>query len=125
MDIPIVGDVQSVLQAINSRLQPVDEKERQEWQGMIDRWKDEYPLRYGSSPEGRIMPQHIIEKISELTQGEAIITTEVGQHQMWAAQYYRFKHPRSFITSGGLGTMGFGFPAAIGAKVARPDLTGY
>jgi acetolactate synthase-1/2/3 large subunit len=100
----------------------VDEKERQEWQGMIDRWKDEYPLRYGSSPEGRIMPQHIIEKISELTQGEAIITTEVGQHQMWAAQYYRFKHPRSFITSGGLGTMGFGFPAAIGAKVARPDL---
>lgn len=122
VDIPIVGDVQSVLQAINSRLQPVDEKERQEWQGMIDRWKDEYPLRYGSSPEGRIMPQHIIEKISELTQGEAIITTEVGQHQMWAAQYYRFKHPRSFITSGGLGTMGFGFPAAIGAKVARPDL---
>jgi len=122
VDIPIVGDVQSVLQAINSRLQPVDEKERQEWQGMIDRWKDEYPLRYGSSPEGRIMPQHIVEKISELTQGEAIITTEVGQHQMWAAQYYRFKHPRSFITSGGLGTMGFGFPAAIGAKVARPDL---
>ena len=122
VDIPIVGDVQYVLQAINSRLQPVGSEERLEWQGMIDRWKDEYPLRYGSSPEGRIMPQHIIEKIGELTQGEAIITTEVGQHQMWAAQYYKFKHPRSFITSGGLGTMGFGFPAAIGAKIARPDL---
>lgn len=122
VDIPIVGDVEYVLQAINSRLQPVEVEKRQEWQGMIDRWKDEYPLRYGSSPEGRIMPQHIIEKIGELTQGEAIITTEVGQHQMWAAQYYKFKHPRSFITSGGLGTMGFGFPAAIGAKIARPDL---
>ena len=72
------------------------------------------------------MPQHIVEKISELTQGEAIITTEVGQHQMWAAQYYRFKHPRSFITSGGLGTMGFGFPAAIGAKaVSYTHLFGY
>ena len=63
VDIPIVGDVQYVLQAINSRLQPVGSEERLEWQGMIDRWKDEYPLRYGSSPEGRIMPQHIIEKI--------------------------------------------------------------
>jgi acetolactate synthase-1/2/3 large subunit len=122
VDIPIVGDVQSVLQAINSRLQPVDSEKRQEWQGMIERWKDEYPLRYGTSAEGRIMPQHIIEKIGELTQGEAIVTTEVGQHQMWTAQYYKFKHPRSFITSGGLGTMGFGLPAAIGAKIARPDL---
>lgn len=121
VDVPIVGDVGDVLQAINSRLAPVED--RQEWLSIIDRWKDEYPLRYGTSPEGRIMPQHIVEKIYELTQGEAIITTEVGQNQMWAAQYYKYKHPRTFITSGGLGTMGFGLPAAVGAKIARPDMT--
>lgn len=68
------------------------------------------------------MPQHVVEKIYDLTQGEAIITTEVGQNQMWAAQYYKFKHPRRFLSSGGLGTMGYGFPAAIGAKIACPDL---
>lgn len=120
VDVPIVGDVHDVLEALNDRLGTVEE--RSEWLTIIDRWKDEFPLRYGNSPEGRIMPQHVIETIYEMTKGEAIITTEVGQNQMWAAQYYKFKHPRSFITSGGLGTMGFGFPAAIGAKIARPDL---
>jgi hypothetical protein len=118
--IPIVGQVKEVLQAINKRLDPVEESS--EWHKIIDRWKAKYPLRYGRSGEGRIMPQHVVEKISELTQGEAIITTEVGQNQMWAAHYYKFKNPRSFITSGGLGTMGFGLPAAIGAKIACPHL---
>ncbi|NLO20719.1 MAG: biosynthetic-type acetolactate synthase large subunit [Syntrophomonadaceae bacterium] len=118
--IPIVGQVKEVLQAINKRLDPVEEYS--EWHQIIDRWKAEYPLRYGISKDGRIMPQHVIEKISDLTQGEAIITTEVGQNQMWAAHYYKYKNPRSFITSGGLGTMGFGLPAAIGAKIACPHL---
>ncbi|MCX5779355.1 MAG: thiamine pyrophosphate-dependent enzyme, partial [Firmicutes bacterium] len=94
-----------------------------EWHHMIARWKDEFPLRYGTPSAGRIMPQHIVEKIFDLTQGDAIITTEVGQNQMWAAQYYQYKEPRSFLSSGGLGTMGYGFPAAIGAKLACPDKT--
>jgi acetolactate synthase-1/2/3 large subunit len=121
IDVPIVGDVHEVLEAINQRLEKADELG--EWHQTIDRWKQEYPLRYGPSCEGRIMPQHVVEKIYDLTRGEAIITTEVGQNQMWTAQYYQFKHPRSLLTSGGLGTMGYGFPAAIGAKVARPDQT--
>ena len=120
-DVPIVGDVKEVLNAVMERITDLPEG-NPEWLATIERWKDEYPLRYGASTTGRIMPQHVIECISELTDGEAIITTEVGQHQMWAAQYYKSKHPRSFISSGGMGTMGYGFPAAIGAKVARPDL---
>lgn len=119
VDIPIVGNVKDILQAILPKLEPTVNLD--EWHAIIERWKDEYPLHYGSSSEGRIMPQHIIEKIFDLTQGEAIITTEVGQHQMWSAQYYKYKHPRSFLSSGGLGTMGYGFPAAIGAKIACPD----
>lgn len=119
VDIPIVGDVKEVLAAINGRLEPVEEFG--EWHKTIDRWKEEFPMRYGPSAEGRIMPQHVVEKIYDITGGEAIITTEVGQNQMWSAQYFKGKHPRSFITSGGLGTMGFGFPAAIGAKIACPE----
>lgn len=118
VDVPIVGDLKEILQALLPRLQARD---LTPWHATIERWKDEYPLSYGLSRENRIMPQHIIEKICDLTQGEAIIATEVGQHQMWTAQYYKFHHPRSFLSSGGLGTMGFGFPAAIGAQVAYPD----
>lgn len=121
INVPIVGEVKEVLQAINSKLEIADDDHNAEWLETITRWKDEYPLRYGKSAEGRIMPQHIVEKIYDLTQGEAIITTEVGQNQMWAAHYYKFKYPRTFLTSGGLGTMGYGFPAAIGAKIACPD----
>lgn len=117
--IPIVGDVKEVLSSINQRLDEVEGYS--EWHKTIDRWKEEFPMRYGPSAEGRIMPQHVVEKIYDLTKGEAIITTEVGQNQMWAAQYFKGKNPRSFITSGGLGTMGFGFPAAIGAQIACPD----
>jgi len=117
--IPIVGDVKEALQSLLPRLN--SREELGEWHQIIARWKDEFPLRYGKPSEGRIMPQHIVEKIYDLTQGDAIITTEVGQNQMWAAQYYQYRHPRSFISSGGLGTMGYGFPAAIGAKIACPD----
>jgi len=120
VDVPIVGQVKEILQGINQRLDEVPEY--WEWHQTIDRWKEEFPLRYGNSCEGRIMPQNVIEKIYDLTRGNAIITTEVGQNQMWAAQYYKFEHPRTFLTSGGLGTMGYGLPAAIGAKIGRPDL---
>ena len=86
----------------------------------IRAWRRDWPLGYTKTGDG-IPPQYVVEQISELTDGEAIIATEVGQNQMWAAQYYRFKRPRSFITSGGLGTMGFGLPAAIGAQIGQPD----
>lgn len=119
INVPIVGDVKEVLQAINQRLEKVEE--RPEWLQTIARWKDEFPLCYPDSVEGRIMPQDVVERIYQHTQGEAIIATEVGQNQMWAAQYYQYKHPRSFVSSGGLGTMGYGFPAAIGAQVGCPD----
>ena len=119
INVPIVGDVKEVLQSINKRIDDVEESSQ--WLATIDRWKDEFPMCYPQSIEGRIMPQEVIERIYQHTQGEAIITTEVGQNQMWSAQFYKFKHPRTFITSGGLGTMGYGFPAAIGAQIACPD----
>ncbi|HEY0657441.1 MAG TPA: biosynthetic-type acetolactate synthase large subunit [Pyrinomonadaceae bacterium] len=89
------------------------------WWETIEAWKNFAPLSYESHPD-IIKPQFLCEEISRLTNGEAIISTDVGQHQMWLAQYYQFKHPRSFLTSGGLGTMGYGFPAALGAKIAYP-----
>ncbi|MDF2716000.1 MAG: ilvB [Paenibacillus sp.] len=91
-----------------------------EWLSRLGSLKREYPLRYADA-EQPLKPQAVIEMISETTDGEAIVTTDVGQHQMWTAQYYRFKRPRSLVTSGGLGTMGFGFPAAIGAQIGNPD----
>ena len=120
INIPIVGDVKEALQALVPRIE--SREELGEWHKTISRWKDEYPLRYGRASAGRIMPQHVVEKIYDVTQGNAVITTEVGQNQMWAAQYYQYKEPRTFISSGGLGTMGYGLPAAIGAKIARPDM---
>ena len=88
----------------------------------INTWKTKYPFAY-TQREGTIMPQQVIEEISRATQGDAIITTGVGQHQMWTAQFYRWRKPRQMITSGGLGTMGFGFPAAIGGSIGCPDQT--
>ena len=124
VDIPIVGDVREVLVELNERLQveaiEIDwlEKHR-EWNEQIAAWKREQPLRYAE--DGKLKPQYVIQQIYEVTGGDAIITTEVGQHQMWAAQYYLFDQPRRWVTSGGLGTMGFGFPAAMGAQIAHPD----
>ncbi|MGI6034801.1 MAG: biosynthetic-type acetolactate synthase large subunit [Limnochordia bacterium] len=117
VDIPIVGDLKRVLAGINQRIEP---RQDQGWLEEIDRWKKAHPLCYEPC-NGTVKPQYVVEQIYELTQGDAIITTEVGQNQMWAAQFYTFTKPRTFVSSGGLGTMGFGFPAAIGAQIGRPD----
>ena len=118
-DIPIVGDVKTVLEILNREAKRTD---ADEWRAQIAAWKREVPLRYEDS-DTELKPQWVIEMIYETTKGEAIVTTDVGQHQMWAAQFYKFSKPRSWITSGGLGTMGFGFPSAIGAQMAFPDRT--
>ena len=111
----IVGDAKTILRKLNARLDPVN---HDEWIAHIERMKDMYPLRY----DKRLLTgPYIIQTIDELTPDDAIIVTEVGQHQMWAAQYYNFRKPRTFITSGGLGTMGFGLGASIGTKIGNPD----
>ena len=111
----IVGDAKTILRKLNARLDPVN---HDEWIAHIERMKDMYPLRY----DKRLLTgPYIIQTIDELTPDDAIIATEVGQHQMWAAQYYNFRKPRTFITSGGLGTMGFGLGASIGTKIGNPD----
>ncbi|MGP8319789.1 MAG: acetolactate synthase large subunit [Methanosarcinaceae archaeon] len=116
VDIPIVGDAKGVLAGLTKH---AGRCKSENWIKKILEWKAKYPLHYVNSDEF-IKPQYIIEQIHEACE-DAIIVTDVGQHQMWAAQYFSFKEPRMFITSGGLGTMGYGFPAAIGAKVGRPD----
>ncbi len=124
VDVPVVGDVKRVLRELNSALREEDGKQwaevRKKWLRQIEDWKKERPLSYKKSDE-IIKPQFVVEKIYELTKGDAIITTEVGQNQMWASQFYKFDKPRRWLTSGGLGTMGYGFPAAIGAQFAHPD----
>ncbi|RXZ84123.1 biosynthetic-type acetolactate synthase large subunit [Paenibacillaceae bacterium] len=116
--IPIVGDIKTVLELANKEVQRAAKADA--WREQVQSWKREFPLQYKDS-NVELKPQWVIEMIHETTKGEAIVTTDVGQHQMWAAQYYRFNQPRSWITSGGLGTMGFGFPSAIGAQMACPD----
>ncbi|MDR3112397.1 MAG: acetolactate synthase large subunit, partial [Elusimicrobiota bacterium] len=115
--IPVVGDAKTVLKEL---IPLTESKKRNIWLKQIDDWKEEHPLSYEKTGS-KLYPQYIIETLCELTKGEAIVTTEVGQHQMWAAQYYNPKNSRMFLSSGGLGTMGFGFPAAIGAKFANPQ----
>jgi len=113
----ITGDIKEVLKRLNSR---IEEHNHDEWLESIFELKNKYPLKY--SQEGLSGP-YIIEEIYKITKGDAIITTDVGQHQMWTAQYYKFKKPHTFITSGGLGTMGYGLGACIGSKVGKPDKT--
>lgn len=118
VDIAIVGDVKETLARLVKRLQS---RVAGVWQEKVEQWKKEYPIEY--EVNGTLKPQQVISAIYRATRGEARITTEVGQHQMWAAQYYTYTRPRTFISSGGLGTMGYGFPAAIGVQVACPDET--
>ncbi|MDP6924467.1 MAG: biosynthetic-type acetolactate synthase large subunit [Candidatus Scalindua sp.] len=115
--IPVVGDAKNILTEL---IKHVSHVERKEWFEKIADWKKRYSSLYDNTSDV-VKPQYVVEQICEVTKGEAIVTTEVGQNQMWAAQYYTYTNPRSFLSSGGLGTMGFGFPAAIGAQLGCPD----
>ncbi|MFW5731086.1 MAG: biosynthetic-type acetolactate synthase large subunit, partial [Desulfonatronovibrionaceae bacterium] len=122
--IPIVSDCLYALEALEEELDELREiqweQKHSQWLTTTRDWAREHPLRYDED-KGYIKPQYVMEKIYEITKGEAVISTEVGQNQMWAAQFYHYHNPRTLLTSGGLGTMGYGFPAAIGAQVAHPD----
>ena len=118
VDIPIIGDIKNILEKLNKY---VLKKKETEWLNTIEDLKRKYPLKYINNEE--LKPQYIMETISKIAKDNTIIVTSVGQHQMWAALYYRHTEPRSFISSGGLGTMGYGFPAALGAKMGCPEKT--
>ena len=126
VDVPIVADCKRALTRLLEIVKAVGKPKKywqerfKDWWEQIELWRRRYPLSYREDPN-YIKPQFVIEKLYELTKGEAIIATEVGQNQMWTALFYKFKHPRTLITSGGLGTMGFGFPASIGAQIGNPD----
>lgn len=117
--IPIVGDAKNILANLLKEIKKLPDTS--DWLKVVEGWKKRYPLQYKDS--GKLKPQYVIEQIYKITKGDAIITTEVGQNQMWAAQWFKYNSPRTFISSGGLGTMGFGFPAAMGVKLGRPDKT--
>ena len=126
-DLPIVGDVRRVLSKLNKVAEelapthrPQNEGERRAWWDQINAWKQEHPLLPDTS-DSEIKPQHLMREIDRLSGGEAVVTVDVGQHQMWAAQFIRFNSPRLWLSSSGLGAMGFGLPSAIGAQFARPD----
>jgi acetolactate synthase-1/2/3 large subunit len=122
-DVPVVGPLKSVLAAMADELKPGN---TEPWLQQIADWREQFPLRYAPQEEqGPLKPQRVLEALNELTAGrdDVVFTTGVGQHQMWAMQYLQCDHPRTFVTSGGLGTMGFGVPAAVGARAARPDAT--
>ena len=121
VDVSVVGDVRHVLRQLNKQVKD-RRRDIRAWLEQIDAWKKKHPLKYRQSDDV-IRQEHIIAKIGEVTKHEAIVTTGVGQHQMWAAQWYQFKTPRGMLTSGGLGTMGYGLPSAIGAQMARPNET--
>jgi acetolactate synthase-1/2/3 large subunit len=113
----VVGDVKLVLAAL---LDQVEAKERTDWLKTIAEWQRDFPFGYETNSE-ELLPQYVIEEIYRATQGKAIIVTDVGQNQMWSAQFFKYTAPRTFLSSGGLGTMGFGLPAAIGAQIGKPD----
>ena len=117
VSIPCIGDAKRTLKQLVRFVKTAPDID--DWLAKINGWKEKAPLRY--TRDDKLRPQYVVEEIYNATKGEAIITTEVGQNQMWAAQYYKYTKPRTFLTSGGLGTMGYGFPAAIGAKVGKPD----
>jgi acetolactate synthase-1/2/3 large subunit len=124
--IPIVGDCKNVLTKLIKEyrsLETTDPSRMDEWWQRIEKWRADHPLRYDDSSDGEIKPQYMVQALYEATGGDAIVCSDVGQHQMWAAQYYHFSQPRRWINSGGLGTMGFGLPAAMGAQVGCPDAT--
>jgi acetolactate synthase-1/2/3 large subunit len=123
--VPIVGDARAILSALNAEIakrRPSSQSpDREGWLSQLGTWEEEKPLSYDQQPDGPIKVQYFIERLHAATDGDAVVTAGVGQHQMWASQYWKFSRPRSWINSGGLGTMGFALPAAIGAKAARPD----
>ncbi len=123
VDVHVQGDVKLVLEELMKKLADKPKASHPEWMAQIKEWKEKYPLCQVGADEESVLPQYVLETLADITDREAIITTEVGQHQMWAAEYYPFKNTRSFATSGGLGTMGYGLGAAIGAKVGNPDKT--
>jgi len=118
VDVPIVGDLKNVLAEINKELEP---KKHTEWTDKVKEWKNEYPLAHRNVGEDKLLPQEVLKAVNDILDGDAIVVTDVGQHQMWAAQYLTFKNPDTIVTSGGAGTMGFGVPAAMGAQVAARD----
>jgi acetolactate synthase I/II/III large subunit len=125
-DVPVVGPLKPVLAELTTRLRDEAVPGRTDaWLAQIDEWREQFPLRYSAEAGPMLKPQVVLERLQALTEGrdDVVWTTGVGQHQMWAMQYVRCDRPRTFITSGGLGTMGYGIPAAIGAKAARPDAT--
>lgn len=122
-DVHVQGDVKLALTEIMKKLSEKPKADHSEWMSSISKWKSEYPLRQVAADPEAVLPQYVLETLADITGSDAIITTEVGQHQMWAAEYFPFKNPKSFASSGGLGTMGYGLGAAIGAKVGNPDKT--
>jgi acetolactate synthase-1/2/3 large subunit len=126
VDLPIVGDLRDVLKKLNKKLAEQKDEVKQlrnalkPWHEEIAGWRTDHPMTYKAS-KTEIKPQFVVEKLRELSNDDAIVTTEVGQHQMWAAQFFDFTQPRTFLSSGGLGTMGYGLPAALGAQAAFPD----
>jgi acetolactate synthase-1/2/3 large subunit len=122
--IPIVGDAKNILARLVEEYRSLDTDTARlsEWWERIERWRAQHPLRYDDSADSEIKPQYLLESLYQATGGDCLLSTDVGQHQMWAAQYFHFAQPRRWINSGGLGTMGFGLPAAIGAAIAQPDL---
>ena len=122
--IPIVGDAKNVLARLTNEYRALGPEPARlaAWWERIDQWRQQYPLRYDDSPDTEIKPQYLVQALYQATGGDCILSSDVGQHQMWAAQYFHFSKPRRWVNSGGLGTMGFGLPAAIGAAVGNPEV---